>query len=532
MAIQTANLHTTFAELIEHQIPNFFRLYANPWVAKTCLALSEYAHHGWHRGLRNAEHCVFLTNSGEEALSGAIKLARFYRSSVLQPSDKSHDLLIDSTGDYRHFGSTYLSTECADVVYLPQLRTLAELTSRDAQGIGTHPLMIVVSSALAHLSESDWQAVQEQCNRTGSLTIVVVKLVELISLRQGSAQNETLRLLTRLIALNPQIVVLDESGTDHEVPFGAMIVKQEIMNVWQQSGWTNFHSTTYQPNSIASMHFLHCLKKYDPEFFVQLTPSFTEIDRDPKACLHYFQRFYSPALSKWIRYSGFANGRIKAVGHYIEHEQRKVFDGVAGVACSIRGHNPPSFLSELQQQESASTDTTAAHDTAELLHQLTDLNCHVPSVSGASAVEAALRIALCAQFPRKRIICLRGGFGGKTLLALTGTAKPYYKQHLEPLYEEVVYIDPFSPDACLQLEQQFQASPVALVQLELIQGVGGVREIPRHIIHYLEMQREQHGYLIFIDEIQTGMFRTGPFVRFKSLGLRPIWSVLARRRPT
>src|SRR5262249_59017333 len=101
------------------------------------------------------------------------------------------------------------------------------------------------------------------------------------------------------------------------------------------------------------------------------------------------------------------------------------------------------------------------------------------------------------------------------------TARASNKSHLNPLYENVIYIDPFSATAIEDVESVLQRYPVAVVQLELIQAVGGVRALPTHLIRYLEEQRDRCGYLIFVDEVQTGMYRTGPFVRSQEIGLRP-----------
>ena len=142
-------------------------------------------------------------------------------------------------------------------------------------------------------------------------------------------------------------------------------------------------------------------------------------------------------------------------------------------------------------------------------------------MSGGSAVEHALKLGLLAQSPKSFIVALKGGFGGKTLLALSGTSKPSYKQGLDPLYPDVLYVDPFAADAIQQLRQIVQTVPVAVIQLELIQGVGGVREIPPDLLEYLQIARREAGVLLFVDEIQTGMFRTGPFVRSSELSIGP-----------
>src|SRR5262249_1159345 len=96
-----------------------------------------------------------------------------------------------------------------------------------------------------------------------------------------------------------------------------------------------------------------------------------------------------------------------------------------------------------------------------------------------------------------------------------------YKRRIDPLYEHVLYVDPFRDTALEDLEAALKRCPVGVVQLELIQGVGGVRALPEPIIRYLQSQKQRWGYLLFVDEVQTGMFRTGPFLRSQALGLEP-----------
>ena len=63
--------------------------------------------------------------------------------------------------------------------------------------------------------------------------------------------------------------------------------------------------------------------------------------------------------------------------------------------------------------------------------------------------------------------------------------------------------------------------PVAVVHLELIQGVGGVRQVPGAVVRLLDAGRQRWGYLLLVDEVQTGMYRTGPFTRCSTLRLQP-----------
>jgi len=208
---------------------------------------------------------------------------------------------------------------------------------------------------------------------------------------------------------------------------------------------------------------------------------------------------------------------VRAAGDFVLLGGLKIFDGVSGVACSVRGHNPPRYATQMDAL--AGVDCEA--EVADRLRDLTGMDCMLPAVSGASAVEIALKIGLVAQFPRRHVLALKAGFGGKTLFALTGTWNSCYKEHIDPLYADVLYVDPFARDAIAQIDAALAGHEVALVQAELIQGVGGVRRVPEAVIRHLAAGRAKHGYLLLVDEVQTGMYRTGPFTLSRALGLTP-----------
>jgi acetylornithine/succinyldiaminopimelate/putrescine aminotransferase len=208
--------------------------------------------------------------------------------------------------------------------------------------------------------------------------------------------------------------------------------------------------------------------------------------------------------------------RVRADGHYVAINERRIFDGVAGIACSVRGHNPADYVEALEKSEE-----DCRQEVAERLLELTGLEHHVPAVSGATAVENALRLGLTSAFPRDYVLAFKGGFGGKTLLSLTGTANSSYKEHLDPLYDKVVYLDPWAPSILGDLETAFKTYPVGVVQLELIQAVGGIRPMPEAVVRWLDQNRRKHGYLLFVDEVQTGMYRTGSFTRSEQVRIAP-----------
>src|SRR5262249_34472041 len=145
-----------------------------------------------------------------------------------------------------------------------------------------------------------------------------------------------------------------------------------------------------------------------------------------------FRRLYSPSLARAIGMTGFKTREVRAAGDFVLVASCAVLDTVGGVACSVRGHNPPAYAAELDAD--AGSDCEA--ELAGRLRDLTGLEHLLPAVSGASAVENALKVALVAQFPRRHVLALQAGFGGKTLLALTGTWNAAYKENLDPLYAD------------------------------------------------------------------------------------------------
>jgi acetylornithine/succinyldiaminopimelate/putrescine aminotransferase len=384
-----------------------------------------------------------------------------------------------------------------------------------AAAAGSFGLLVLVGADGA--LDGRAETIRELVRRDAPLVITCVDRNSLTRLRRGEAG------LLRELA--PDVVVFDESFVNRDVPFAAFTARKALYDHWNRPGKTTFHSTTYQPNTVSSLHFMRCLESADPEFHAALAHDLEKIHSDLGARRDLFRRLYSPSLYKTIRAAGFDTADVRAAGDFVHVNGRRVFDGVSGVACSVRGHNPAAYVEEVEALPDA---VECEAEVAARLKGLTGLDCVLPAVSGATAVENALKLALVAQFPRRHVLALKAGFGGKTLLALTGTASPAYKEHIGPLYADVQYVDPFAPDAAAQVEVALARHPLAVAQVELIQAVGGVRRVPEEVLRLLEARRREHGYLLLVDEVQTGMYRTGPFTRSGALGLSPDLLVLGK----
>jgi acetylornithine/succinyldiaminopimelate/putrescine aminotransferase len=501
-------LADTYEQILREQVPNFLRLYLNPYVTQACFCLARYVQTAWGgEAVRAGDYQTFLANGFDEALGGAIKLARYAASVAGRPTT---GLVLDPADRLGPYAGASVAGG-GKVEFLPGLvvvGTGSDLGAALASG-GPFGLVVLVAGPEVILDQHA-DAIRRLVRRDAPRVITCVDRAGLADLRRGPAGL--------LCELAPDIVVFDESFVDHAVPFGALTARHDLYDHWNRPGKATFHSTTYQPNTISSLHFLKCLVKADPQFHATLAQDLGKIHADLHVRGELFRRLYSPSLYRLIRATGFDTADVRAAGDFALVNGRRIFDAVSGVACSVRGHNPSTYAQEMAELGRL-PDCEA--EVAARLRALTGLEHLLPAVSGATAVENALKVALVAQFPRRHVLALKAGFGGKTLLALTGTANPSYKEHIDPLYADVLYVDPFAPDAEAQIEAALEKYAVAVVQVELIQAVGGVRRVPERVIRYLEARRKHWGYLLLVDEVQTGMYRTGPFTLSGAMGLTP-----------
>ncbi|GHF29994.1 putative ornithine aminotransferase [Streptomyces mashuensis] len=139
------------------------------------------------------------------------------------------------------------------------------------------------------------------------------------------------------------------------------------------------------------------------------------------------------------------------------------------------------------------------------------------ALSGAEAVETGLKLARAGG--RKRTVSMKGGYHGKTLGALSATAKEVYQAPFRPLVPDFVHLPYGDADA---LREELRAHPGEVcVILEPVQGEGGVIIPPKGYLKQVEeLVREYDGFLI-MDEIQTGFGRLGEWWGADAEGVVP-----------
>lgn len=202
---------------------------------------------------------------------------------------------------------------------------------------------------------------------------------------------------------------------------------------------------------------------------------------------------------------------VRGEGARVWDESGKSYlDLLAGIAVNSLGHAHPAVLRAVTNQLGTlghiSNFFTSEPQVA-LAERLLGLTGREGKVffsnSGTEANEAAFKIT--RRTGRTRLIAMSGSFHGRTMGSLSLTSKEAYRAPFEPLPGEVTFV-PFGDLEALRREISDQT---AAVVLEPIQGEAGVNLAPSG---YLEGVREltaQHGALMWLDEVQTGIGRTG-----------------------
>jgi acetylornithine/succinyldiaminopimelate/putrescine aminotransferase len=140
--------------------------------------------------------------------------------------------------------------------------------------------------------------------------------------------------------------------------------------------------------------------------------------------------------------------------------------------------------------------------------------------SGAEANEAALKLARKRR-PGGRFVVLHGGFHGRTFGALSATPQETKQAPFAPLVPGFDAVMPRAAAAAV-------SGDTAGVVLELIQGESGVHPLEPSVVEDIRAACDEHGALLILDEVQTGMGRTGTLWAYERYDLRPDLMTLAK----
>ncbi|WP_026198145.1 acetylornithine transaminase [Sciscionella marina] len=204
-------------------------------------------------------------------------------------------------------------------------------------------------------------------------------------------------------------------------------------------------------------------------------------------------------------------------------------DLLSGIAVNALGHAHPAIVAAVSEQIAAfgHTSNFYAHEPGlRLAERLLDLVgaqgkalfCN----SGAEATEAALKITRLTG--RGKIVACEGAFHGRTMGALSITGQPGKRAPFEPLVPGVQHV-PYGDVAALEAAVDAET---AAVFLEPVLGEAGVLPAPDGYLHAAREITRRAGALLVIDEVQTGIGRTGSWFAFQQAGILPDLITLAK----
>jgi acetylornithine/N-succinyldiaminopimelate aminotransferase len=235
-------------------------------------------------------------------------------------------------------------------------------------------------------------------------------------------------------------------------------------------------------------------------------------------------------------YGRYAQVFVSGEGCYLQDDQgRRYLDFVAGIATCALGHAHPVLSAAIAEQARTLMHVSNLYYTPQqgalagwlAQHSVADkvFFCN----SGAEANEAAIKLArkygrTVLGIAEPQIITAHRSFHGRTLATVTATGQPKYHKHFYPLVQGFSYV-PYNDFAALQAAV---SDTTTAILLEPMQGEGGV--MPGEVEYFQQVRTlcDENNILLILDEVQTGMGRTGKLWGYEHLGIEPDLFTIAK----
>ncbi|MCS6864547.1 MAG: aspartate aminotransferase family protein [Gemmataceae bacterium] len=225
---------------------------------------------------------------------------------------------------------------------------------------------------------------------------------------------------------------------------------------------------------------------------------------------------------------------VRGSGSWVwDAEGHRYLDFFPGWGCGLIGHCPPRVVQAVQEQVATLIhvpNTWYTEPQVLLAKELGDRTgfggrsffCN----SGTEANEAAIKLARLNGKPKGKykVVTLTGSFHGRTMGALTATAQPKYHAGVEPMLPGFNYATYGDLDAVAKAID----SETCAILLEPIQGEGGINIPPPGFLEGIRELCDKHGLLMILDEVQTGMGRTGKWYAYQNWNIEPDIVTLAK----
>ncbi|MEH7331646.1 acetylornithine transaminase [Neobacillus drentensis] len=224
-----------------------------------------------------------------------------------------------------------------------------------------------------------------------------------------------------------------------------------------------------------------------------------------------------PTYSRWEIEPEITGGSMM-----IDKNGQIYLDFTSGIGVCNLGHRPKNVedavLKQLNQYWHVSNlfQSSTQETAAKMLAEASGLDRVFFANSGAEANEAAIKLARKAT-GKSKIITFKHSFHGRTFATMSATGQEKIKHGFGPMLETFVYVSYND----IQAVQREIGNDVAAVMIEAVQGEGGIHVGKNDFLQGVGQLCKQHGALLIIDEIQTGIGRTGKPFAFQHFDLDP-----------
>ena len=228
---------------------------------------------------------------------------------------------------------------------------------------------------------------------------------------------------------------------------------------------------------------------------------------------------------------------VRGEGAYLWDEAGKRYlDAVAGVAVNGLGHGHPKLVKAIADQAATLIHSSNLYrvlrqeELADRLCELSGMDRVFFCNSGCEANEAAIKLARLYGHNKgievPTIIVVEKAFHGRTMATLTATGSRKIQAGFEPLLSGFARV-PFNDLEAIRHVAEHNKSVVAVL-IETVQGEGGINVLPSEYLAELRQICDAHGWLLMLDEVQTGIGRTGTWFGFQHSGVIPDVIALAK----
>ncbi|MEW6448406.1 MAG: aminotransferase class III-fold pyridoxal phosphate-dependent enzyme [Bacillota bacterium] len=249
-----------------------------------------------------------------------------------------------------------------------------------------------------------------------------------------------------------------------------------------------------------------------------------ETDDLVQRVLEDYGRFVSDGMARLYRFMGFTTLEWENSGAVLKDVHGKEYIDCGGYGVFFHGHRHPRVVAAVKAQldlfplSNRLLPQKPVVDLARLLAQITPGNLQYSFFcnSGTEAVEGALKLAR-AYTGRKGYVAAYGGFHGKSYGALSASGRELYREPFYPLLPGFTHV-PFADIAAMDAAV---TEDTAAVILEPIQGEAGVQVPPDDYLPRVREICNRRGALLILDEVQTGLGRTGKMFACEHWGVSP-----------